>query len=83
MSDRRPVVAVTTGDPSGIGPEIVVKALRDPHVVLACQPVIDGPHGADALAQFPAGRVDAASGRAAYESIVAATEYRLDRHNSG
>ena len=74
MSDRRPVVAVTTGDPSGIGPEIVVKALRDPRVVLACQPVIYGPHGADDLARFPAGRVEAASGRAAYESIVAATE---------
>ena len=74
MSGRRPVVAVTTGDPSGIGPELVVKALRDPRVVLACQPVIFGPHEPEALARFPAGRVDASSGRTAYESIVAATE---------
>jgi len=71
---RRPIVAITTGDPSGIGPEIVIKAIRAPRVVQACQPVIYGPHSADALAVFPAGQVAAVSGRAAYDSIVAATE---------
>ncbi len=73
MTTRRPIVAITAGDPSGIGPEIVDKAMRDPRVVSACRPVIYGPHTPDDLARFPAGRLDAASGRAAYDAIVAAT----------
>ncbi|MBI1372929.1 MAG: 4-hydroxythreonine-4-phosphate dehydrogenase PdxA [Phycisphaera sp.] len=31
-ADRRPTIGITMGDPSGIGPEIVVKALADPAV---------------------------------------------------
>jgi len=73
MTARLPVVAITAGDPSGIGPEIVLKALRDPRVIEACRPVIYGPHLTADVAAFPAGRVDAASGRAAYEAIVEAT----------
>jgi 4-hydroxythreonine-4-phosphate dehydrogenase len=67
----RPTIAITAGDPSGIGPEIVAKAIRDPRVVLACLPAIYGPHTADEVRAFPAGRVDATSGRAAYDAIVA------------
>lgn len=74
MNARRPIVAITSGDPSGIGPEIVGKAVRDPRVVAACQTVIFGPHTPDDIAAFPPGRVDPASGRAAYDAIVAATE---------
>src|SRR5579862_9088917 len=69
-----PTVAVTVGDPSGIGPEIAVKASRDARVAAVCRPVIYGPHTAQALHPFPIGRVDAASGRAAYEAIVHATK---------
>jgi len=29
---RRPVIGITMGDPSGIGPEVVVKALADPSI---------------------------------------------------
>ena len=68
-----PVVAITVGDPSGIGPEIAIKASRDPRVIGVCRPVLYGPHTADALAPFPRGVVDAASGRAAYDAIVSAT----------
>ncbi len=32
MTDPRPVLAVTMGDPAGIGPEIAVRALLDPDV---------------------------------------------------
>ncbi|QNN21106.1 4-hydroxythreonine-4-phosphate dehydrogenase PdxA [Planctomycetales bacterium ZRK34] len=32
MSDTRPTIGITMGDPAGIGPEIVVKALADPAV---------------------------------------------------
>ncbi len=38
----KPVVAVTMGDPSGIGPEVVVKAARSPAVRRACRVVIVG-----------------------------------------
>jgi 4-hydroxythreonine-4-phosphate dehydrogenase len=69
-----PLIAITAGDPSGIGPEIAVKAAADPRVIAVCRPVIYGPHMAEALAAFPAGRVDAASGRAAHAAIVSATK---------
>jgi 4-hydroxythreonine-4-phosphate dehydrogenase len=74
-----PLIAVTTGDPSGIGPEIALKAVRDPRVVAVCQPVIYGPSTDAELAEFPAGVVDARSGRAAYETIVAATADALKK----
>lgn len=39
---NRPVIAVTIGDPAGIGPEITVKALKDPKVQACCRPVVIG-----------------------------------------
>lgn len=80
MSDaarEKPAVAVTVGDPSGIGPEIAVKAAADPRVTAVCRPVLYGPHDPAALARFPVGDVSAEAGRAAYEAIVAATEDAL------
>ncbi|MEW6319681.1 MAG: 4-hydroxythreonine-4-phosphate dehydrogenase PdxA [Acidobacteriota bacterium] len=62
-----PRVAVTAGDPAGIGPEIAAKAVADPRVVAACTPVVY-----EAAGQAPVGRVSAAAGRAAYEAIVRA-----------
>ncbi len=38
----KPVVAVTMGDPCGVGPEIIVKALRHDAVRELCTPVIVG-----------------------------------------
>src|SRR5262245_62154742 len=32
MTQQRPILAVTMGDPAGIGPEIAVRALLDPEV---------------------------------------------------
>ena len=72
-----PVVAITVGDPSGIGPEIAVKASLDPRVTEVCRPVLYGPHAAQPTAEFPRGRLSAASGRAAYDAIVAATNDAL------
>jgi 4-hydroxythreonine-4-phosphate dehydrogenase len=74
-----PTIAVTAGDPSGIGPEIAVKALRDPRVIASCRVVIYGPHTADELAAFPVGEVSGVSAQAAYEAIVRATTDALDR----
>ena len=45
MDDDRPLVAVTIGDPAGIGPEIVVKALADPAAREAVRPVVIGDAG--------------------------------------
>jgi 4-hydroxythreonine-4-phosphate dehydrogenase len=66
-------IAITVGDPSGIGPEIAVKAARDPRVVAVCRPILYGPHTADELKPFPVGQLDAGSARAAYDAIVRAT----------
>lgn len=38
----KPVVAITSGDPNGIGYEILLKGLFDPHIVSICCPVIYG-----------------------------------------
>lgn len=38
----RPTVAITLGDPAGIGPEIVVKALTDSSLYAACRPLVIG-----------------------------------------
>jgi len=38
----KPTLAITMGDPSGIGPEIVVKALASPRLWRACRPVVIG-----------------------------------------
>jgi 4-hydroxythreonine-4-phosphate dehydrogenase len=70
---ERPRIALTVGDPSGIGPEIARKAARDPRVIAVCEPVLYGPHTPEELEPFPVGQVDAGSARAAYGAIVRAT----------
>ena len=43
MSDlTKPILAVTLGDPSGSGPELITKALTDPEVRAVCRPVVVG-----------------------------------------
>ena len=37
-----PIIGITMGDPSGIGPEIIIKALSDPEIYSYCRPVILG-----------------------------------------
>ena len=68
-----PTVAITVGDPAGIGPEVATKAARDPRVVDACRPLLYGPHTPAELARFPTGQIDAEAARAAYDAIVRAT----------
>jgi len=41
----KPIVAVTMGDPAGIGPEIILKALADPIVKRVSRPLILGDWG--------------------------------------
>lgn len=42
----KPRVAIATGDPAGIGPEISIKAALDPAVLKLCRPVVIGDRGA-------------------------------------
>jgi 4-hydroxythreonine-4-phosphate dehydrogenase len=37
-----PVIGITVGDPAGIGPEIVIKAVSDPAIGNLCRPVLIG-----------------------------------------
>lgn len=74
LSSPRPRIAITVGDPAGIGPEIAIAAAHSREVLAACEPVLYGPHSPEALAAFPAGQVSAAAGQASYEAIVAAVQ---------
>jgi 4-hydroxythreonine-4-phosphate dehydrogenase len=38
----KPTIAITMGDPAGIGPEIVAKTLADPETYRICNPVVVG-----------------------------------------
>ena len=62
-------VAITVGDPAGIGPEIAAKAVADARVRAACEPVIFEAVTPPTLA---IGRPSAESGRAAHDVIVRA-----------
>lgn len=39
----RPILAITAGDPAGIGPEIIVKSLEQAQVYDQCRPLVVGP----------------------------------------
>src|SRR5690606_19552070 len=51
-----------------------VAAAAASEVLEVCTPVIIGPHTPEALAAFARGRVSAAAGRSAYETLVSAVE---------
>ena len=39
---EQPVIGITMGDPAGIGPEIIVKALADPNIRRAAKFIVFG-----------------------------------------
>lgn len=63
-----PRVAITTGDPAGIGPEIAARAAADPRVLAVCLPMLFGSSGDE----VERGVASATAGRRAYETIVRA-----------
>ena len=65
----KPRIAITAGDPAGIGPEIAHKAAADPRVRNVCDPVIYAPPAGE---RFEAGVLSAGAGRAAYDAICTA-----------
>lgn len=40
--DKKPIVAITMGDPAGNGPEITIKALANPSLYNRCRPIVVG-----------------------------------------
>ena len=42
---ERPLIGITMGDPAGVGPEIIVKALADDSIYSICRPVVLGDQG--------------------------------------
>lgn len=67
---KRPRVAITVGDPAGIGPEVAARAAVDRSVLEVCEPVLYAPPPG---AMFAPGVLSADAGRAAHDLIVRAT----------
>jgi len=68
---RKPRIAITVGDPAGIGPEISARASSDESVREVCEPILFGP---PAEQHFQLGVLSPDAGRAAHEAIVRAVE---------
>jgi 4-hydroxythreonine-4-phosphate dehydrogenase len=66
---HKPRIALTVGDPAGIGPEIARKAATDARVTAVCEPIVYAPPGDRA---FAPGVMSGEAGRAAYDVIVRA-----------
>ena len=64
-------MAITVGDPSGIGPEVAFRAAANASVCEVCDPVLYVP---PADASFAPGVLSAEAGRAAYDLIVRAVD---------
>jgi 4-hydroxythreonine-4-phosphate dehydrogenase len=85
---RQPRLAITLGDPRGIGPEIVAKALADPAVRHACTTVIVGPGGAgidvdESVGSWSPSGDEASAGRLAGRAIERAVVLALDHAVDG
>jgi 4-hydroxythreonine-4-phosphate dehydrogenase len=76
----KPRVAITAGDPAGIGPEIAAAAAADPRVLEVCEPIVYAPPD---LQRFAAGVLSGEAGRAAYETIVRAVDDARQRRVEG
>jgi len=68
---KKPRIALTVGDPAGIGPEIVAKAAADPRVRELCEPIV---FDAPTPGLVTMGRISPEAGRAAYDTIVRAVD---------
>ncbi len=113
--DHKPLLAITLGDPAGIGPEIIVGAWAETVVHEICRPVVIGhpevlrravalwqldtgvvevdrpenarpapdrivclPCGNDNVLDVSPGTLDARSGEAAYQAVVAAAQLAIE-----
>ena len=79
---NRPRLAVTVGDPRGIGPEIIRAALEDPALRDVCDMIVVGPEGVGvpveiAAGAWTAGQTAAAAGKASGDAIALAVKLAL------
>ncbi len=76
---NRPRLAVTVGDPRGIGPEIIRAALEDPALRVVCDMIVVGPAGAAVPVDVVTGEwipasAAAVAGKASGDAIVRAVQ---------
>lgn len=74
-TDSLPTIAITMGDPAGIGAEIIMKALAQPEVRAMCRPLVIG----DAERLREAGRIVGAE--LAVDALATAVEARFASGN--
>lgn len=79
MTGRRPRLAVTLGDPRGIGPELVQAMLDDDSIGDLCDLLVVGPRGTEvdvheAIGTWTPGGTPALAGRLAGDAVVRAVE---------
>jgi 4-hydroxythreonine-4-phosphate dehydrogenase len=84
----RPVLALTAGDPRGIGPEIVSKALADPRVRERCVVLVVGPTGigidvAEKIGEWETSGDAATAGKLSGLAIERAVRLALDGRVAG
>jgi 4-hydroxythreonine-4-phosphate dehydrogenase len=85
---NRPRLAVTVGDPRGIGPEIIRAALEDSALRGVCDMIVVGPEGADVpidvtVGEWSDGGDAASAGRASGDAIARAVQLALDGEVDG
>ena len=72
----RPLLGLTMGDPAGIGPELCLRALRDPGVRRRCVPVVFGDAGI-------LRRVAEVLGEPAPDRVISLSEWDQFAHGTG
>lgn len=78
VSSKKPVIGITLGDPGGIGPEVVVKALSRPSIRrLARFHLIPDPTSLVSKSSFALHRPTATSGRVAVEAVLKAIDLAI------
>ncbi len=65
-----PIIGITMGDPAGVGPEIIVKALADRTIYRSCRPVVLGDTGVLSSA------IKKAKVKISLEAVIAPSEVR-------
>lgn len=85
---NRPRLAVTVGDPRGIGPEIIRAALDDSALRGACEMIVVGPAGADvpvdiSIGDWKSGSSIAEAGKLSGDAIARAVQLALDSKVDG
>lgn len=71
MAMHKPRIGITTGDPAGIGPEIVRAAVTNPSVLRVCEPVVFGIIDPSEIStkKIPIGKISAQGGDFAFSAI--------------